>query len=192
MLLLAAHEAWAQAGCPPGTEVPLILGTTAGGMPLGEDYYRSAVSASLCKRGQPTRALLYQSQSQARVAADSLGLSGPITIISNACASGANAIGHAWELSATAGPSGSWPADTMRRSSSPALTPPGAVAHRLPPLRRPSRRPRPGRRRRVLMLESRNRPARRAAPGGIDRLRTTLDPHHLTQPHPQGEPRLAP
>src|SRR6185295_14354836 len=30
--------------------------------------------------------------------AEAIGCSGPITLISNACASGSNAIGHAWEL----------------------------------------------------------------------------------------------
>jgi 3-oxoacyl-[acyl-carrier-protein] synthase II len=40
----------------------------------------------------------YQPQRQALELASEFGFSGPITIIANACASGANAIGHAFEL----------------------------------------------------------------------------------------------
>src|SRR5207248_2802722 len=40
----------------------------------------------------------YQAQRQGLDLADAFAFSGPITIIANACASGANAIGHAWEL----------------------------------------------------------------------------------------------
>jgi len=35
MLLLAGHEAWVQSGWEPAEELPLVLGTTAGGMSLG-------------------------------------------------------------------------------------------------------------------------------------------------------------
>src|SRR5512132_3221890 len=42
MLLLAAHECWQQAGWDGAREVPLVLGTTAGGMALGETYFRQA------------------------------------------------------------------------------------------------------------------------------------------------------
>ena len=98
MLLLAAHEAWQQAGWEPAENLPLVLGTTAGGMSLGEAYFRQAVQMPHRHRQQPTRAVHYQPQVQARMVLDALGFNGPITIISNACASGSNAIGHAWEL----------------------------------------------------------------------------------------------
>jgi 3-oxoacyl-[acyl-carrier-protein] synthase II len=98
MLLLAGREAWAQSAWEPVEDLPLVLGTTAGGMPLGEAYFRTAVQSPQRHRQQPTRALHYQAQSQARMLGEALGFSGPITIISNACASGANAIGHAWRL----------------------------------------------------------------------------------------------
>src|SRR5208282_4978033 len=42
MLLLAALEAWHQAGWEPAENLPLVLGTTGGGMTLGEDYFRQA------------------------------------------------------------------------------------------------------------------------------------------------------
>ena len=98
MLLLAANEAWQQAGWKPAGNLPLVLGTTAGGMSLGEDYFRQAVQSAGRHHRQPTRAIHYQPQVQARMVLDALGFNGPITIISNACASGSNAIGHAWNL----------------------------------------------------------------------------------------------
>src|SRR5262249_20271425 len=98
ILLLVAQEAWNQAGWQANEHLPLILGTTAGGMTLGEAYYRQAVQNPGRHRCQPTRALQYQAHSQARILSDALGFAGPITIISNACASGADAVGHAWHL----------------------------------------------------------------------------------------------
>ncbi|CAN5162418.1 hypothetical protein BH23VER1_BH23VER1_16600 [soil metagenome] len=82
-------------------EVPIILGTSAAAMAFGEDFYRRAVSDSGSRRGQATRASTYAAQSQALDLAHATGIHGPATIISNACASGANAIGHAFRLVAT-------------------------------------------------------------------------------------------
>ncbi len=98
LLLLAAHEAWQQAGWTPAENLPQVLGTTSGGMSLGQEYYRQAVDAPQARRRQATRVLHYQAQRQGLDLADAFGFHGPITIIANACASGANAIGHAWEL----------------------------------------------------------------------------------------------
>ena len=75
-----------------------MLGTTSGGMALGEAYYRQAIQSPQRHRRQPTRVANYQSQKQALVLPDAFGFHGPLTIIANACASGANAIGHAWDL----------------------------------------------------------------------------------------------
>src|ERR1700690_3370871 len=86
MLLLAANEAWRQAGWESAENLPLVLGTTAGGMTLGEAYFRQALQTPLRQRRQPTRAVYYQAQVQARMVLDALNFSGPITIISNACA----------------------------------------------------------------------------------------------------------
>ena len=98
LLLHAAHEAWQQSGWMPSENLPVVLGTTSGGMSLGEDYYRQAIQTPHSHRKQPTRVLHYQAQRQGLDLADAFGFSGPVTIIANACASGANAIGHAWEL----------------------------------------------------------------------------------------------
>src|ERR1041385_6488379 len=40
LLLFAAHEAWRQSGWQPSENLPVVLGTTSGGMSLGEAYYR--------------------------------------------------------------------------------------------------------------------------------------------------------
>ncbi len=98
LLLHAADQAWRQAGWEPQENLPLVLGTTGGGMSLGEAVYRQAITPPHSRRGQPSRIVHYQPQRQAMDLANAFGFTGPITIIANACASGANAIGHAWEL----------------------------------------------------------------------------------------------
>ena len=98
LLLLAGHEAWQQSGWLPDENTPLVLGTTGGGMRLGEALYRQAISSPSSNCSQASRVVHYQPQRQAMDLMEALGFSGPISIIANACASGANAIGHAWEL----------------------------------------------------------------------------------------------
>ena len=97
MLLWAAHEASQQAKWEKQTPASFIVGTTGGGMSLGETYFRTALHEPLARRGQPTRSLGYQAPRQAALVAQACGLNGPVNVIANACASGANAIGHAWE-----------------------------------------------------------------------------------------------
>ena len=96
MLILAAHEAVTQARWQTGGNTSVFLGTTSGGMRLGEDYLRHALESPPCLRRQPTRVVHYQAQRQALDLAAAFDWHGPVTVISNACASGANAIGHAW------------------------------------------------------------------------------------------------
>jgi 3-oxoacyl-[acyl-carrier-protein] synthase II len=97
MLAYAALEAMEQSRWQTGTNVPLVLGTTSGGMTLGEDFFRAA-TRNVEQRHQPHRVRQYQCQQQALDVQDAFGLNGPITIIANACASGANAVGHALDL----------------------------------------------------------------------------------------------
>jgi 3-oxoacyl-[acyl-carrier-protein] synthase II len=98
MLLLAAREATQQAGWQRGTSAAWVVGTTGGGMGLGEIYFRTAVAEPAARRRQPSRAIGYQAHRQVAVVSDLCGVSGGVTIIANACASGANAVGHAWDL----------------------------------------------------------------------------------------------
>lgn len=100
MLIHTGYEALVQASWEFGGDerVPICLGTSAGAMQIGEAYYRQSVDAPANRRGQATRVWQYQTQTQARNLADAFGLSGPVSIITNACSSGANAIGHAFHL----------------------------------------------------------------------------------------------
>ncbi|HET7623707.1 MAG TPA: beta-ketoacyl-[acyl-carrier-protein] synthase family protein [Verrucomicrobiae bacterium] len=98
LLLLAAREAWIQSGWKASENLPLVLGTTSGGMSLGEAYFRQAIRTPRNRSRQASRVLQYQAQQQALNLAEAFGFAGPITIIANACASGANAMGHAWDL----------------------------------------------------------------------------------------------
>src|SRR6185312_6779786 len=65
MLLLAAEEAWKQSGWSASENLPLVLGTTSGGMALGEAYYRQAIHAPKRDVGQAERVNGYQAQRQA-------------------------------------------------------------------------------------------------------------------------------
>lgn len=196
MLLLAGQEAWAKAGWEPAEELPLVLGTTAGGMLLGEAYFRTAVKTPQRHRQQPTRALYYQAQSQARTLGEALGFSGPITIISNACASGANAIGHAWRL--------------LRRGRFERVLAGGHDAlcqmvfagfDSLQALSSTACRPFDARRdglalgegAAILALETLDCARRRGAVllAELVAYGTTIDPYHLTQPQPQGDGAVA-
>ena len=196
MLLLAAQEAWVQAGWQTGQRLPLVLGTTAGGMTLGEDYFRQATREPCRHHRQATRAIHYQPQVQARLVLDALGLDGPITIISNACASGSNAIGHAWELlrrgEAECALTGGYDAlSTMVFSGFDALQ---ALS---PGVCRPFDAGRDGlalgEGAAVLTLETLEHARRRNAEilGELIGYSTGIDQHHLTQPHPRGETALA-
>lgn len=78
--------------------IPFIIGTSAGAMPVGEAYYRQASTSPLNRRGQFKRVEHYQPQRSAATVQRGLGFRGQTQIISNACASGANAIGHAYQL----------------------------------------------------------------------------------------------
>jgi len=195
MLLLAAREAQQQAEWQASDQMPLVLGTTAGGMSEGEVYYRQAVQTPQRHRRQPTRALRYQAQVQGRTVLDALGFSGPICIISNACASGANAIGHAWELiragRADRALAGGYDAlcklvfagfDSLQTLSPTACRPFDARRDGLAL----------GEGAAIVALETLEGARRRGADilGEIIGYGTTLDGHHLTQPHPEGEAAL--
>src|SRR6266496_1144256 len=64
LLLLAADQAWWQSGWEPSENLPVVLGTTSGGMSMGEAYYRQAIQQPTWQRRQPTRVIEYQAQRQ--------------------------------------------------------------------------------------------------------------------------------
>jgi 3-oxoacyl-[acyl-carrier-protein] synthase II len=73
-----------------------VIGTTSGGMSFGEDYYRTLQRHGALRR-TPRWIANYPPQKPVADAFARAGISVPCHIIANACASGTNAIGHAFE-----------------------------------------------------------------------------------------------
>ncbi|HWB57905.1 MAG TPA: beta-ketoacyl-[acyl-carrier-protein] synthase family protein, partial [Chthoniobacteraceae bacterium] len=71
--------------------------TTSGGMAHGEEFFKSYIRHG-SRRLNATRLANYSPQKQVLDALAAVKLSAPCRIIANACASGTNAIGHAFEL----------------------------------------------------------------------------------------------
>ena len=196
ILLLAAHEAWWQADWKPGGEIPVVLGTTSGGMSLGEHFLRQALATPHAQHHQATRVVHYQAQRQALDLCNAFAFHGPIIIIANACASGANAVGHAWELLRhgradrvlTGGHDALCQLTFAGFDSLQALSPTPC---------RPFDAQRDGltlgEGAAILMLETLEHAQRRGAEilGEIIGYAATTDTHHLTQPHPQGDAAFA-
>jgi 3-oxoacyl-[acyl-carrier-protein] synthase II len=70
-----------------------IVGTTSGGMSFGENFYRGLENGSGCSAGLVAN---YPPQKQILDAMEKFGINVPAEVIANACASGTNAIGHAF------------------------------------------------------------------------------------------------
>jgi len=105
MAIPAAREALASAGLLDKEsrstlrELPFVVSTTAGGMAFGEDFLRRALNHERSHLfSQVSR---YLPQQQVLDVQQVLGFAGHSVIIANACASGANAIGHAADLIAS-------------------------------------------------------------------------------------------
>ncbi|MEO6739681.1 MAG: beta-ketoacyl-[acyl-carrier-protein] synthase family protein, partial [Chthoniobacteraceae bacterium] len=95
MMIHAVREMLA--GDPAFVPDALVIGTTSGGMSFGEQFYRAQVSGTRI----PARAALianYPPQKAPMDAMEAVGFRAPLQIIANACASGTNAIGHAFHL----------------------------------------------------------------------------------------------
>jgi 3-oxoacyl-[acyl-carrier-protein] synthase II len=94
MMIAALDEVLAQT---PGFRPELtVVGTTSGGMTFGEEYYRSLLSRGTLRRA-PSLIANYTPQKPVMDAQEAFGISAPCQVIANACASGTNAIGHAFE-----------------------------------------------------------------------------------------------
>ncbi len=195
LLVHAAHETLVHAKVPL-THLPCVLGTSAGGMALGEAFYRQAQAVPPARRGQASRVLYYQAWQQAAVMQRALGIAGPVTLISNACASGANAIAHAASL--------------VRRGDAPAVLCGGydALCQMVfagfdtlralsPTVARPFDAHRDGlalgEGAGLMLVESLDHARSRGATvlAEIAGSGAGTDLHHLTQPHPQGDAALA-
>ncbi len=197
MLLLAMREALAMAKLPDMKGIDaIIIGTSAGAMGIGQEYFRHARSSPSKQPGQLLRVEYYQPQKQISAIAIEYDWHGPIIIVSNACASGANAIGDAMAMIRTGKArrvlAGGYDAmaelvfsgfDTLR-----ALAPDGI--------------PRPfdavrdglalGEGAGMMLLESEDAAAERGATAicQASGYATATDLHHLTQPDPEGKAAL--
>jgi len=201
LLLLAAVEAWQQAGWHHDdgggwrSHLPLVLGTTSAGMGQGEDFFRRTIRAGASRRGQATRIGQYQAPQQARDLMHALDFSGSATFIANACASGANAVGHACELIRSGRSqrvlAGGYDAlselvfagfDSLQALSLTSCRPFAAKRDGLAL----------GEGAAVMTLESLDSAQARGATllGEIVGYGAATDVHHLTQPHPQGDAAL--
>jgi 3-oxoacyl-[acyl-carrier-protein] synthase II len=102
LALPAAREALAQAGlldrdgfCPR-SNLALSVSTTAGGMAFGENFCRDVLAGRRAHLFSQVER--YLPQQQVLDLQQDLAVSGPSVVMANACASGANAIGHAADL----------------------------------------------------------------------------------------------
>ena len=95
MMIAAAREARAKdAGFAPELAV---MGTTSGGMSFGEQYFRAQVARAK-PRSRAAWLANYLPQKAVADALEACGWACPSQIIANACASGTNAVGHAFRL----------------------------------------------------------------------------------------------
>jgi 3-oxoacyl-[acyl-carrier-protein] synthase II len=194
MVLLALSEA--RAADPDFTPDAALFGTTSGGMHLGERFYR-AVAARQNLRHARRWIREYFPQQPILDAAWSQGWEIPCRIISNACASGSNAVGHAFLLVRSGRASrvlcGGYDAlcelvfagfDSLRAATPEKCRP--FDAHRSGLVL--------GEGAAVFFVESFDAATRRGAPilAEITGYGATTDNHHLTQPNPDGNgPRRA-
>ncbi len=70
-----------------------VVGTTSGGMSFGENFYRTLGNGGVCSAALIAN---YPPQKQIVDAMEKSGINAPAQVIANACASGTNAIGHAF------------------------------------------------------------------------------------------------
>lgn len=100
LLIHSTREAVSDAGIHndmKNKDVLLSLGTTLGGMISGEMFHREVIHKGL-KRARMSFTLDYLAQYQAVNLFKEFELRGDTIILSNACASGTNALGHAFHL----------------------------------------------------------------------------------------------
>jgi 3-oxoacyl-[acyl-carrier-protein] synthase II len=194
MAFIAAQEALAAAGLSGGG-IPVMIGTSAAAMPLGEAYFIHAIDKA-SRRGQFQRVKTYQPQYQMTAMMHALGIHGPLRIISNACASGANAIGHAYQLVSEG------KAERVLAGGYDALSQLVFAGFDTLQALSPSGIPRPfdaardglalGEGAGFVVVESLDSArARGAEPvAQILAYAAATDVHHLTQPHPEGDAAL--
>jgi 3-oxoacyl-[acyl-carrier-protein] synthase II len=200
LVMPAVTEALAQAGLLDAAgrsklrQLPVSVSTTGGGMALGEQFMRALLAQS--KRAvKYFQVSHYPAQRQMLELQAHLDFNGPITLIANACASGANAIGHARDLIRTGR------AECVLTGGYESLTEliyvgfdclQAMTTERCRPFDRQRSGLMLGEAAAFLVLESEQHARRRGAKilcelAGYGH---TTDLHHLTQPNPAGEPLI--
>jgi len=186
MLMAATREL--RAG-DPGFEPELwVIGTTSGGMSFGEAFYRAL-------HDRPARRARwlanYLPQKPVLDAQAACGHAAPAQIIANACASGTNAVGHAFSL-IRAGKQRRVLCGGYDALSELVFVGFDALQASTPDKIRPFDRDRTGlvlgEGAAVMALEELGSAQERGAPilGEITGYGLSTDNHHLTQPHPSG------
>lgn len=99
LLLIAAQEAFSRAGLLEDQieKGYLILGTSLGGIRCGEKYNKKIIYQGT-KRARPSWLLDYLAFNQGMHLAERFFASAKVLTISNACASGTNAVGYGYQL----------------------------------------------------------------------------------------------
>ena len=98
LLLTAFSEANADAGLSENIDEKtiIVIGSTLGGMMSGEKFYKECLTKGFGK-AKPSHLLDYLPYYQGVRLIEEYGLNAEIVVISNACASGTNAIGYAFD-----------------------------------------------------------------------------------------------
>ncbi len=178
------------AGDPAFQPELLVIGTTSGGMSFGEAFYRAQVE----KRRPRERAAWLANYLPHKAVLDAqevCGFSAPSQIIANACASGTNAVGHAFQL-VRAGLHRRVLCGGYDALSEMVFVGFDSLQASTPEKIRPFDKGRTGlvlgEGAALLALEEMESARRRGAPilAEITGYGISTDNHHLTQPHPSG------
>jgi 3-oxoacyl-[acyl-carrier-protein] synthase II len=169
----------------------MSVSTTACGMEKGEEFARKTWEMEAV--GRTALVAHYQSQHQVAAIHDTLGFDGPVMTVANACAGGANAIGHAGDL-IRAGLADIVLAGGYEALSELVFAGFDSLQSLAPEVCRPFDRGRRGlmlgEGAAFLVLEKSSHARKRGAVilGYLDGYGHSTDPHHLTQPAPDGAP----
>ena len=192
MLLTAAQEALEEARLASGPiHAPLVLGSSGGGMRSGELYHR-ALLQNQSRRHAATWLSDYLAQQQPLHVQRFFDVTGPVLTLANACASSANAIGYSAQLIAHG------EADCVIAGGYDALSELifvgfDSLMAATPTLCRPFDKRRDGmvlgEGAAVLVLEKFECASARHANilAEIRGYGQSIDTHHITQPHPEGD-----